>query len=95
MKRITATAASRSFADLLDRVERRREAYVVERRGKRIAEIVPARTSSGAGSTVADLLDAVAMSPGPDRHFLDDLRRIRRSQGKPRDPWASSSTRRT
>ncbi|MEZ5270879.1 MAG: type II toxin-antitoxin system prevent-host-death family antitoxin [Ilumatobacteraceae bacterium] len=38
MPEITATEASRSFADLLDAVEHRGETFVIVRRGKVIAQ---------------------------------------------------------
>ncbi len=48
MPEITATEASRSFADLLDAVEHRGETFVIVRRGKVIAQLEPARVASGA-----------------------------------------------
>ena len=48
MPEITATDASRSFADLLDAVEHRGESFTIVRRGKVIAQLEPARTASGA-----------------------------------------------
>jgi antitoxin (DNA-binding transcriptional repressor) of toxin-antitoxin stability system len=45
---ITATEASRSFADMLDAVEHRGETFTIVRRGKVIAQLEPARTVSGA-----------------------------------------------
>lgn len=53
MRTVTATEASRSFAALLDEVERG-ETVVVTRGGKRIASIGPA--SVGNGSDVLALL---------------------------------------
>lgn len=53
MRTVTATEASRSFAALLDEVERG-ETVVVTRGGKRIASIGPA--STGNGSEVLALL---------------------------------------
>jgi prevent-host-death family protein len=48
MAEITATEASRSFADMLDAVEHRGETFTIVRRGKVIAQLEPARTSNGA-----------------------------------------------
>lgn len=48
MPEITATEASRSFADMLDAVEHRGETFTIMRRGKIIAQLEPARISSGA-----------------------------------------------
>lgn len=53
VRTVTATEASRSFAALLDQVERG-ETVVVTRGGKRIASIGPA--SSGNGAEVLALL---------------------------------------
>ena len=58
MRRLTATEAARRFADLLDRVERDGETFVIERRGRAIASIAPAAAVSG--RAVKDLLRAQA-----------------------------------
>lgn len=47
MRRLTATEAARHFSDLLDQVERDGETFVVERRGRAIANIAPATVTSG------------------------------------------------
>jgi prevent-host-death family protein len=44
---VTATEASRSFADLLDGVEHRGERYTIVRRGRVVAELAPAHAVSG------------------------------------------------
>lgn len=94
MKRISATDASRGFAELLTRVERRGAEYVIQRHGRDVAAIVPV-TPADRVHTVGDLLEAIRTSPSVDDEFVSDLRRIRRAQGRPWNPWASSSTRRT
>ncbi len=48
MPEITATEASRSFADLLDAVEHSGETFTIVRRGKVVAQLEPARVASGA-----------------------------------------------
>ena len=45
---VTATEASRRFADLLDGVEHRGERYRIVRRGRVIAQLEPAAATSGA-----------------------------------------------
>jgi prevent-host-death family protein len=45
---ISATDASRRFADLLDAVEHRGERFVIRRHGRVIARLEPARAASGA-----------------------------------------------
>ena len=56
MRRITATEAARRLSDLLDRVERDGETFLVERRGRAIASIAPAAAVSG--RAVKELLRA-------------------------------------
>ena len=48
MTEVTATEASRRFADLLDGVEHRGERYTIVRRGRVIAQLEPATGTSGA-----------------------------------------------
>jgi prevent-host-death family protein len=47
MPEVTATEASRRFADLLDGVEHRGERYTIVRRGHVVAELAPVHTGSG------------------------------------------------
>ncbi len=47
MPEISATDASRRFADLLDGVEHRGERYTIVRRGRIVAELAPAPTATG------------------------------------------------
>ncbi len=88
MKRISATEASRGFAELLDRVERRGTEYVVARHGKDVAAIVPVGVPADRVHTIGELLEAIRNAPSADDEFVSELRRIRRAQGKPRNPWA-------
>jgi prevent-host-death family protein len=48
MPEVTATEASRSFADLLDAVEHRGEHYTIVRRGRVVAQLEPVHAASGA-----------------------------------------------
>jgi prevent-host-death family protein len=48
MTEVTATEASRRFADLLDGVEHRGERYTIVRRGRVIAQLEPATATTGA-----------------------------------------------
>ena len=48
MIEVTATEASRRFADLLDGVEYRGERYTIVRRGRVIAQLEPAAATNGA-----------------------------------------------
>jgi len=80
---ISATDASKRFADLLDAVEHRGETFTVVRRGRVVATIAPARRGSG-----ADLRRILAEHP-PDDRWADDLRDLRRFAGDAQaaDPW--------
>jgi len=84
MTRITATEASRSFARLLDEVEHGGASYVVERRGRAVAEIRPPRKHG----TVAGLR-AVLREPPPDPEWAADLETVlaARKALPARDPW--------
>jgi prevent-host-death family protein len=62
---MTATEASRSFAALLDAVERG-ESFVITRGGRRIASLGPAPLANGAA--LRSLLEA-----GPDPDFAADV----------------------
>lgn len=62
MRRITATEAARRLSDVLDRVERDGEIFVVERRGRAIASIAPAAAVSG--GVVKEILRAQPSDSG-------------------------------
>lgn len=83
MSEITATDASKRFADLLDAVEHRGESFTVVRRGRAIAHVTPARPS-----TLGQLREFVREN-APDADFEQDLDEIRRSAGNApmRGPW--------
>jgi len=65
--RISATAAARSFSELMNRVRYRGESFVVERGGKPICEILPARPAKFSGAELATLLRSL---PKPDEEYL-------------------------
>ena len=71
MRRLTATEAARHFSDLLDRVERDGETFLVERRGRTVASIRPAAGTSG--RTVKDLL----RTHEPDLDWANELAEVR------------------
>jgi prevent-host-death family protein len=83
MSEITATDASKRFADMLDAVEHRGESFTVVRRGRAIALVTPAHPS-----TLGQVREFVrAHAPDPD--WERDLAEIRRGAGDApmRDPW--------
>ncbi len=83
MAEISATDASKRFADLLDAVEHRGETFTVVRRGRVVATIAPARRGTG-----ADLRRILTELP-PDDRWADDLQDLRRFAGEAAttDPW--------
>lgn len=85
MREISATEASKRFADLLDAVEHRGQTFTVVRRGRAVATITPA-----ARATVAELRAFLhTHPPGPDweRH-LEDIRRLV-GPAPTKDPWSA------
>ena len=84
MSEISATDASKRFADMLDAVEHRGETFTVLRRGRPIATIAPARRTS-----VADLREFLRDHPA-DAAWATDLADLRRFVGHAptSDPWS-------
>jgi len=70
---VTATEASRRFADLLDGVEHRGEIYTIVRRGRVVAQLEPARAASGRD------VKALLRRRRPDRAWTDEITELRRS----------------
>jgi antitoxin (DNA-binding transcriptional repressor) of toxin-antitoxin stability system len=69
VRRLTATEAARRFSDLLDRVERDGETFLVERRGRAVASIAPAAAVSG--RVVKDLLRVQPADAGWTRELAE------------------------
>jgi len=65
--RITATETVRRFSEVMNRVRYRGESFIVERGGKPICEIVPARPAKFSGRELAELLRSL---PKPDEDYL-------------------------
>jgi prevent-host-death family protein len=76
MTEISATDASKRFADVLNAVEHRGQRFTVVRRGKVVATIAPARRGTG-----ADLRRILNDHP-PDETWHDDVHDIRRFAGE-------------
>lgn len=75
--RITATAAVRSFSELMNRVRYRGESFVVERGGKPICEILPATPPRFNGAELVSLLRSL---PKPDEEYLAILEQLATKQ---------------
>jgi len=65
--RISATKAARSFSELMNRVRYHGESFVIERGGKPICEILPAKPPKFCGAELASLLRSL---PTPDEEYL-------------------------
>jgi antitoxin (DNA-binding transcriptional repressor) of toxin-antitoxin stability system len=73
MSEISATEATKRFADMLDAVEHSGETFTVVRRGRTVATVAPAHRT-----TLGELREFLtANPPDPDwEHDLEDLRRF-------------------
>lgn len=85
--RISATAAARSFSELMNRVHYRGESFIVERSGKPICEIRPARPAKFTGAQLAELLKTL---PKPDEEYFEIVEELIEHQ----PPVAASGWRR-
>jgi prevent-host-death family protein len=70
-RRVSATEAARGFSELLDRVERHGEAFVVERRGRPVASIQPAPAANGRA------LKELLRTHKPDDEWARELAELR------------------
>ncbi len=66
--RISATKAARTFSDILNRVCYRNETFLIERRGRPVCEMTPAKPSRFTIEELAALLHTI---PHPDAEYLD------------------------
>lgn len=73
MPEVSATEASRNFADLLDGVEHRGETYTIVRRGRVIAKLEPARAASGRD------VKALLRRHRPDQEWILEVAELRQS----------------
>ena len=71
MRELTATEAARRFSELLDTIEHDGQGYVITRRGRRVARIVPAAEPNGAA-----LSDFLRVHP-PDEAWAAELAELR------------------
>jgi prevent-host-death family protein len=67
MRELTATEAARRFSELLDTIEHDGTGYVITRRGRRVARIVPVAEPNGAA-----LSDFLRAHP-PDKTWAAEL----------------------
>ncbi len=81
LKQLSATEAARRFSEVLDRVERGGDSYVVIRHGRAVAMIGPA--GGGTGKALKEAL----RTNRPDPDWADELRELREVVGPATDPW--------
>lgn len=85
---VTATEMARSFREMLDRVEFKREELILVRNHHEVARIIPGPATMTALEALADLHRTLPEQAGKD--WLNDTRRPSRdSITELRDPWAS------
>jgi prevent-host-death family protein len=87
VERITATEASRNFADLLNRAKYGGESFEIERNGEVVARLTPAKPKP---LTVSEINERLKKMPHADDQFQRDMAEIiaeSRSRVS-RDPWA-------
>jgi len=80
---VTATAAVRRFADLVEDVRRTGRAWTVTHHGRAVCAIGPAQPGS---ATFAALVDALKAGPQPDAGLAAAVRRAARSQARVEPP---------
>lgn len=87
-ERISATAAARSFSDLLNRVRYKGDSFVIVRNGEEVGRLEP--ISPKRPKTFNEFVEMIRTMGPPDEDFARDLEEIRRSQpALPEDPWHS------
>ncbi len=88
MRKITATELARNLRKVLDQVRETGEAYLVERGGRPVVQVVPTPGRQNAEQALADLYRT--LSPEAAADWLEDARRGRENLGEAvRDPWAT------
>jgi antitoxin (DNA-binding transcriptional repressor) of toxin-antitoxin stability system len=77
--RISATETARRFSELMNRVRYRGESFIVERGGKPICEILPAKPPKFTGGELANLLSSL---PAPDEEYFTLVENLTKKQLK-------------
>ncbi|PYQ23682.1 MAG: hypothetical protein DMF79_03305 [Acidobacteria bacterium] len=84
---VLATQAARRFSELLNRVQYRRESFVVERGGLPVCEVSPVGPTH---FTLGELASLFSSRPAVDEAYLRDVETAVRSQPPlPSSPWES------
>ena len=85
---IRATDLARNLGDVLSKVRYRRDSFVIERNGTRVARVVPI-AQSASEATVGEALTAWLACASDDPTFADDLALISAADRPPVNPWES------
>lgn len=88
---LTVTDAVRHFSDYINRVNYKRESFVLCKGSKRVAELRPVPAARRLGDLPAVLKSLPHLSKNDAKDFIDDIEadRIKFSDKEMRDPWAS------
>ena len=90
-KVLSITEAVRHFSDYVNKVAYRREAFVLRRGKKNLAELRPVPYGRRLGDLPGILSSLPALSESETKSFVEDVRKARVSmrREKLRNPWAS------
>ncbi len=69
-RRLSATEAQRRFSEVVDRIANRRERFLIERKGKAVCEMIPARRRL---LNLAELAELLGSLPKPDAGYWTDV----------------------
>ncbi|MBI4218940.1 MAG: type II toxin-antitoxin system Phd/YefM family antitoxin [Chloroflexi bacterium] len=84
MTRITATELARGLSQILTRVKRKGERFVIDRDGEAIAVLAPAPTPAALG--VEEFAAKIGDLEFPGEGFADDLEEVQAAQPLERSP---------
>lgn len=90
-RKITSTELAKNTSEILDRVVHRGEDFVVERRGKTVCRIVPAKRKHATGAELVEAIDDFAAREGPLGDDSVEAIRQARSGGRKLAPWRPPS----
>ncbi len=84
---ITVTEAARHFADYVNRVHTRNESFVLLKKGKPVASLIPQTEKICTGKDLAKALERVELTPKEARAWQKDLAHARKALKSSRSKW--------
>jgi antitoxin (DNA-binding transcriptional repressor) of toxin-antitoxin stability system len=84
---ITVTAASRNFADCVNRVLYQDATFVLLKNGKPVARICPEKEKACTGRDLAKAIEKSRLSVSQAKAWNRDLRKARKLVKPPTDKW--------